>query len=152
MYRILYFLLLVFFFIPIPGHSADVYLLVDFVKDVDGDTIKVIHNDKEENIRLERIDCFETSKNTRAKWQSNYYNIQIGQVIKKGKKSKEILEDLLENTKKLYLNAENRDRYGRLLGEMYLVNRNVERGSQIGLNINDYMLEQGLCKIYIPRH
>ena len=90
---------------------------ITLIKVSDGDTIKVLLDDKKENIRLSEIDCFETSKNKRAIWQSEYYHISIGEVIKRGLNSKEILKDKLKNQSNLKLKWQKRDKYKRILGK-----------------------------------
>lgn len=109
----------------------------------DGDTIKALVDGKEEKIRLLDIDCYETQKIQRAIWQSEYYHLSIGDVIKKGQYSKQRLEDLLKHHKELTLKWNKRDKYRRILGEVYLDD---------GTSINKYMLKQGGCERYIDRH
>lgn len=115
---------------------------ITLIKVSDGDTIKVLLDDKKENIRLSEIDCFETSKNKRAIWQSEYYHISIGEVIKRGLNSKEILKDKLKNQSNLKLKWQKRDKYKRILGKVYL---------EDGTSINDFMLNHGGCELYVER-
>lgn len=115
---------------------------ITLIKVSDGDTIKVLLDDKKENIRLSEIDCFETSKNKRAIWQSEYYHISLGEVIKRGLNSKEILKDKLKNQSNLKLKWQKRDKYKRILGKVYL---------EDGTSINDFMLNRGGCELYVER-
>lgn len=114
---------------------------ITLLKVTDGDTIKALVNGEKESIRLLDIDCYETSKNPRAIWQSEYYHLSVGQVMQKGEYSKQRLKDLLGKRKDLKLEWSRRDRYKRILGRVYLDD----------LNINDYMLTEGGCEKYVER-
>jgi micrococcal nuclease len=116
---------------------------VTIVKISDGDTIRAMVDGKNESIRLLDIDCFETSKNKRAVWQSEYYHLPMGKVLQNGMFSKDKLTDLLKNQKTITLKWSKRDKYKRILGHLFLPE---------GTNINQYMLEQGGCVEYIDRH
>ncbi len=116
-------------------------LPITLLKVTDGDTIKALVNGEKESIRLLDIDCYETSKNPRAIWQSEYYHLSVGKVMQKGEYSKQRLKDLLGKRKDLKLEWSRRDRYKRILGRVYLDDR----------NINDYMLSSGGCEKYIER-
>ena len=116
-------------------------LPIMLLKVTDGDTIKALVNGEKESIRLLDIDCYETSKNPRAIWQSEYYHLSVGQVMQKGEYSKQRLKDLLGKRKDLKLEWSRRDRYKRILGRVYLDDR----------NINDYMLTDGGCEKYVER-
>ena len=116
-------------------------LPITLLKVTDGDTIKAIVNGEKESIRLLDIDCYETSKNPRAIWQSEYYHLSVGKVIQNGEYSKQRLKDLLGKRKDLKLEWNRRDRYRRILGRVYLDDR----------SINDYMLSDGGCEKYVER-
>jgi len=111
-------------------------------KITDGDTIKAVVNGEKESIRLLDIDCFETSKNPRAIWQSEYYHKSIGDILKQGFYSKQRLEDKLKGKKELVLKWKQRDKYRRILGKIYLDDE----------DINEYMLKNGGCQQYVDRH
>lgn len=111
-------------------------------KITDGDTIKAVVNGEKESIRLLDIDCFETSKNPRAIWQSEYYHKSIGDILKQGFYSKQRLEDKLKGKKELVLKWKQRDKYRRILGKIYLDDE----------YINEYMLKNGGCQQYVDRH
>ena len=115
--------------------------IVEITKISDGDTVKVMLDGEEIGIRMLKIDCFETSKNRRAIKQSEYYHIPIGEVFKRGNYSKQKLKDKLSKDNKIKLEWEKKDRYNRILGNIYTLN---------GENINDYMLNDGGCIEYIP--
>lgn len=111
------------------------------IKINDGDTLTALVNNETTKIRLLDIDCYETSKNPRAIWQSEYYHLSVGQVMQKEEYSKQRLKDLLSKRKDLKLKWSRRDRYKRILGRVYLDDR----------NINDYMLTNCGCEKYVER-
>ena len=117
---------------------------IDVVKVTDGDTVKAIFNGETINIRLSYIDCYETRDNKRAYWQAEYYHKSLGDVIKQGKQSKEILRQLIDrNYNNIYMIAKGRDKYRRTLGELFL--------GENGESINEYMLQNGKCEKYETR-
>lgn len=114
---------------------------IKLIKITDGDTIKAIVDGEEESIRLLDIDCYETTKNPRAIWQSEYYHLSVGKVMQKGEYSKQRLKDFIGKRKDLKLEWDKRDRYRRILGRVYLDDKSV----------NDYMLSEGGCEKYVER-
>ena len=116
---------------------------VALVKISDGDTIRAMVDGENTSIRLLDIDCFETSKNQRAIWQSEYYHLPMGKVLQNGMYSKDKLIDLLKDHKTITLKWSKRDKYKRILGHLFLPD---------GTNINQYMLKQGGCVKYADRH
>lgn len=117
---------------------------IDIIKVTDGDTVKAIFMGEKISIRLSDIDCFETSNNKRAYWQAEYYKKSLGEVIKQGKQSKEILSKLLnQNKSNIYIQKDGKDKYKRTLGTLYIGKRSK--------NINDYMLKSGKCEKYISK-
>jgi endonuclease YncB( thermonuclease family) len=91
----------------------------------DGDTIKVVANEKKEIIRLVGIDAPETSKRKR----------HPGQPF--SQKSIKYLASLVLN-KMVDIKSYGQDRYGRTLGVVY-VN---------GINVNIEMVKAGLAEVY----
>ena len=126
----------------ITGTANAEMLPITLLKVTDGDTIKALVNGEKESIRLLDIDCYETSKNPRAIWQSKYYHLSVGQVMQKGEYSKQRLKDFIGKRKDLTLEWDKRDHYKRILGRVYLDDK----------NINDYMLSEGGCEKYVDRH
>jgi endonuclease YncB( thermonuclease family) len=113
---------------------------------IDGDTVKIIKNGEKITVRLADIDCFETSANSRGKWQAEYYNKSIDEVIRLGNFSKSMLHaavigELITTDKKVILIEKGKDKYYRTLGYLYIN----------GVNINEYMLKYGKCEKYVPR-
>lgn len=109
----------------------------------DGDTVRVILNNREEKVRLLHIDCYETRKNKRALWQSKHYHLPLGEILKRGNYAKEQLKYIISHNPKVILKWEKRDLYGRILGELYTLDNNTD--------INELMLTIGLCERYKPR-
>ncbi len=64
----------------------------------DGDTLSAIVNNEETKIRLLDVDCYETKKNARAKFQQKYYELSVDEVLEKGKQSRKILKKYLKTT------------------------------------------------------
>ena len=114
---------------------------ITLLKVVDGDTVKAIVDGEKESIRLVDIDCYETSKNPRAIWQSEYYHLSIGKVLQNGEYSKQKLKALLNKRSDIKLEWNKRDKYKRILGRLYVDE----------LNVNDYMLTEGGCEKYVDR-
>lgn len=113
---------------------------VDIIKVYDGDTVMVKNKDGVfERVRLKGIDCYETSKINRAYKQAYQNNITIEDVIKNGIKSKQILQNYVDNNKNIYqLQRFEIDKYGRTIGVIYCGDT----------NINKYMMNQGRCLEY----
>jgi micrococcal nuclease len=99
---------------------------VPVVRVIDGDTIKVLINGKEENVRFLLVDTPETS-HPRMNGPQPY-----------GKEAKELMENLLEGgTVELEMDVSERDRYGRLLAYLY-VN---------GVSVQEELLRNGLARV-----
>ncbi len=62
------------------------------IKINDGDTIMALVNNETTKIRLLDVDCYETKKNVRAKFQQKYYELSVDEVLEKGKQSRKILK------------------------------------------------------------
>lgn len=62
------------------------------IKINDGDTITALVNNENTKIRLLDVDCYETKKNARAKFQQKYYGLSVDEVFEKGKQSRKILK------------------------------------------------------------
>ena len=122
------------------SNRANADEIVNIISVSDGDTIKILYENEKQAVRLLDIDCFETSKNRRAIKQSEYYHISIGEVIKRGMYSKEMLTNLLKKQSKVILSYEKYDRYHRILGNVSTLD---------GININEYMKKSGGCNEYV---
>lgn len=92
------------------------------VRVVDGDTIVVNIDGKEEKVRLIGIDTPESRLNSRAHLQEKELGKDAEVVVELGKKAKEFTASVLESSSKVFLefDIQQRDKYGRLLAYVYL--------------------------------
>ena len=83
---------------------------VKLVRVVDGDTIIVVYNSKNERVRLVEINCEESVEEAGDR------------VTEKGKQASEFTSKILENVEYVYLTKDksDRDKYGRLLRLVWL--------------------------------
>ncbi len=135
------FMALVIMFLGLSAFASE-RVQVTLSRIYDGDTIEVINEQNvKENIRLIRIDCFETKEIHRAYTQAYKNKMSIEEVTAKGAQQKKALVKLFEtnNKKHLYLLRQGKDSYGRTLGIIYLGR----------LNINQYMLNSGNAMEYV---
>jgi len=114
----------------------------------DGDTLTALVNNEETKIRLLDVDCFETKKNARAKFQQKYYELSVDEVLEKGKQSRKILKKLLKDHRYIRVEWGKRDSFGRILGKVYL--DDIKSAGVI--DVNQYMLETGGCNKYVPKN
>ncbi|ART77373.1 nuclease [Sutcliffiella horikoshii] len=99
---------------------------VPLVRVIDGDTIKVIINNKEENIRFLLVDTPET----------NHPRMDGPQPF--GPEAKEFMEEFMEGGKiEIELDVSERDHYGRILAYVY-VN---------GVSAQEELLKRGLARV-----
>lgn len=117
------------------------------IKINDGDTISALFHNEIIPIRLIGIDCFEAKRNKHAKLQSIFYGLSYDEIYEKGKQSKKILKNVLQNHRYIRVKWDKRDSFGRILGQVYL----DDIKSVDAVDINLYMLNQGGCKRYIPK-
>jgi micrococcal nuclease len=89
---------------------------------IDGDTLKVSYGDQEENIRLIGIDTPESSANPKAKRDSKRTDKDLSLIISQGKEATNYVKGLIKpgDTIQVELDVQTRDKYGRLLGYVYL--------------------------------
>ena len=113
----------------------------------DGDTITALVNNEMTKIRLLDVDCYETKKNKRAKFQQKYYGLSVDKVLEKGKRSRKILKKLLKDHRYIRVEWGKRDSFGRILGKVYL--DDIKSAGVI--EVNQYMLETGGCNKYLPK-
>ena len=94
---------------------------------VDGDTIKVMFMDKEESIRLIGIDTPESRINKKTKRDAKRSEQDIETIIAMGKRATAYVESLVKpgDLIAIEFDVQQRDRYGRLLGYVYLSNGNM---------------------------
>ena len=121
--------------------------IATIIKINDGDTITALVNNETTKIRLLDVDCYETKKNARAKFQQQYYGLSYDEVLEKGKQSRKILKKLLKDHRYIRVEWGKRDSFGRILGKVYL----DDIKSNGTIDVNQYMLESGGCNKYLPK-
>lgn len=121
--------------------------IATIIKINDGDTLSAFVNNENTKIRLLDVDCYETKKNARAKFQQKYYELSVDEVLEKGKQSRKILKKLLKDHRYIRVEWEKRDSFGRILGKVYL--DDIKSAGVI--DVNQYMLETGGCNKYVPK-
>ena len=91
---------------------------------VDGDTLKVFYLEGEESIRLIGIDTPESRVNKKTKKDAERNNQDIKIIIEMGKKATRYVKGLVRpgDLITIELDVQERDRYGRILGYVYLSN------------------------------
>ena len=116
------------------------------IKINDGDTLSALVNNEKTKIRLLDVDCYESKKNKRAKFQQKYYGLSVDEVLEKGKQSRKTLKQLLKDHRYIRVEWEKRDSFGRILGKVYL-----DDIKSVGvIDVNQYMLKTGGCNKYVP--
>ncbi len=110
------------------------------VRIVDGDTLKVRYWGKEESIRLIGIDTPESRVNKKAKRDAKRSGQDIKTIIEMGKRATEYVESLVKpgNLITIEFDTQQRDRYGRLLGYVYLLN---------GKMLNEEIVKAGYANV-----
>jgi micrococcal nuclease len=94
------------------------------VKVVDGDTLSIAHNGRVENIRLIGIDTPESRRNEKAKKDAARSNGDIQKITKLGKEATRFVRSVVKPGDRIAIefDKQTRDKYGRLLGYVYLSN------------------------------
>lgn len=89
---------------------------------IDGDTLKIIYRGKEERVRLIGIDAPESKINPKAEKDANRSGEDLKTIISMGKKATRFVERLVKPGDRVSIefDVEKRDKYGRLLGYIYL--------------------------------
>ena len=110
----------------------------------DGDTIKIWTKQTPVSVRLEGIDCYETSANPHIKYQRTE-GLTDEEIIERGLKAKAEMLKILRGHKDIYLELRGIDkRYGRYVGIFYYIDPNGKM-----VNINEEMMKTGYCPKYI---
>ncbi len=96
----------------------DVIVFISCTRVVDGDTLKVRYWGKEESIRLIGIDTPESRINKKAKRDAKRTGQDLKTITAMGKRATEYVEGLVKpgDLITIEFDAQQRDRYGRLLG------------------------------------
>ncbi|MGB9561977.1 MAG: thermonuclease family protein [bacterium] len=122
------------------GFLRNKEIYVRLVRVVDGDTFIVNYNGNYYSVRLIGIDAPETSGNFKARRDIKKYNISMKALTSLGKLSKRFAQGIVKPGTKLRLefDVQKVDRYGRLLGYLYLPS---------GEMINEIMLREGYAML-----
>lgn len=129
--------LILFALLFLPAHAS---IPIEVLKVYDGDTIKVkLDSGNKFSIRLQGIDCYETSRIHRAYKQAYEGKVNIDEVIKKGNEAKSFLKSLYKKSNDISFDFMGVDKYGRVLGIVYFDN----------LNINEELLKKKVCMPYV---
>ena len=107
---------------------------------VDGDTLKVFYLGSEESIRLIGIDTPESRVNKKTKRDAERSGQDIDTIIAMGKRATEYVKSLVEpgDLITIEFDAQERDRYGRLLCYVYLSN---------GKMLNEEIVKAGYANV-----
>ena len=99
-------------------------LQAKILKIVDGDTIKIEYDGTKENVRLIGIDTPESRANSKAKKDAERSGKNLETIIAMGKAATNYVKSIIEPgiNIEIELDIQSRDKYGRLLGYVYLTN------------------------------
>ena len=108
--------------------------MVKVVKIVDGDTIKIEYSGIEENIRLIGIDTPESSKNAKAKKDTERSIHDIEVITAMGKEAANYVKSIVKlgTDIEIEFDVQSRDNFGRLLGYVYLDNGEMLNENIVG--------------------
>jgi micrococcal nuclease len=91
---------------------------------IDGDTLEINYKGKEESVRLIGIDAPESRPNKKARNDAQRSGEDLKTITAMGKEATEYVRSLVKqgDTLKMEFDVQKRDKYGRLLGYVYLSN------------------------------
>ena len=107
---------------------------------IDGDTIQALYGGVEKRIRLIGIDTPESRVNRKAKKDANMSEHDLKTIIEMGKKAKAYVDGLVKRGDLITIefDVQERDKYGRLLGYVYLSN---------GKMLNEEIVKSGYANV-----
>jgi micrococcal nuclease len=113
---------------------------VKILRVVDGDTLKITYKGKQESIRLIGIDAPESRVNPRAKREAQRTGEDMKTIVTMGKEATQFVNTLVKSGDKVSIefDVEKRDKYGRLLGYVYLSN---------GKMLNEEIVKSGYANL-----
>ena len=139
---------LLFYFLIALGLSSPLYAKSQartqetaiVTKVVDGDTLKVKFQGLEESIRLIGIDTPESKANKKAKKDAQRSRSDVETITAMGMEAAKFTASLVKpgDTVKIEFDVRPRDKYGRLLGYVYLIN---------GKMLNDEIVKAGYANV-----
>jgi len=129
------FLILLVFAFPLHSQEA-----VKTLRIIDGDTLKLNYNGKEESVRLIGIDAPESRVNKKAKNDAQRSGEDLKTIIAMGKEATNYVKSLVKpgDTVRIEFDIEKRDKYGRLLAYVYLAN---------GTMLNEEIVKAGYANL-----
>ena len=115
-------------------------LTVEVLSVVDGDTLKIGYKGQKESIRLIGIDTPESRINKKTKNDAKRSGQNIETIIAMGKRAAAYVESLVKpgDTITIEFDVQKKDRYGRLLGYVYLSN---------GKMLNEEIVKAGYANV-----
>ncbi len=107
---------------------------------IDGDIIQALYGGVEKRIRLIGIDTPESRVNRKAKKYANMSENDLKTIIEMGKKAKAYVDGLVKRGDLITIefDVQERDKYGRLLGYVYLSN---------GKMLNEEIVKSGYANV-----
>ena len=133
-------ILLSLFIVLLISSHTNAQELCAVLRVVDGDTLKVDYNGQKESIRLIGIDTPESRINKKTKKDAKRSGEDIEAIIAMGKRATAYVEGLVKlgDTITIEFDVQERDRYGRLLGYVYLSN---------GKMLNEEIVKAGYANV-----
>lgn len=115
-------LLLATLTLPLQAISVEQIGSAKVIRLVDGDTLKVNYKGKEESVRLIGIDAPESTPNKKAKNDAQRSGEDLKTITAMGKEATNYVKTLVKpgDTVRIEFDVQKRDKYGRLLGYVYL--------------------------------
>lgn len=115
-------LLLALLTLPLQAISVEKIESARVIRVVDGDTLKIKYRGTEESFRLIGIDAPESRFNKKARYDAQRSGEDLKTITAMGREATKFVKTLVKpgGTVKIEFDIEKRDRYGRLLGYVYL--------------------------------
>jgi micrococcal nuclease len=130
-------ILLIVLILALPLQAKD---SVTALSIVDGDTLRINYQGREESIRLIGIDAPESRPNKKAEKDAQRSGEDLKTILAMGKKSTGYVKTLVKPGDKMSIefDVQTRDKYGRLLGYVYLSN---------GKMLNEEIVKAGYANV-----
>ena len=122
---------------PVKSRAAET---ITVIKVVDGDTITIDYKGTRENVRLIGIDTPESIAGKKARRDSKRSHKDMNEILRSGKTAAEFTKKLAVpgDNISIEFDAEKRDRYGRLLGYVFLAD---------GRMLNEEIISNGYASV-----
>lgn len=142
-YKIAVYYFSLFFFLCLISCNKDETTTSDtatVIKVIDGDTYKINFNGKAESVRLIGIDTPESRANIKAKKDARKSGESVKEITALGKQATQYVKSLIKPGDKIKIefDVQDRDRYGRILGYVYLEN---------GTFLNEKIIKDGYAQV-----